>query len=70
MGEGKPGRVGVDDDGDVAGHQLETVLEPQPQFLHPVQRPLGEGGVATVMARGEAQRLSLNPRHWARLLAT
>ena len=53
----------MDDDRDVAGHLLEAVLEPQPQFLHPVQRALGEGGVAAVMARGEAQRFGLDPGH-------
>jgi hypothetical protein len=45
----------VDDDGDVAGHVLEAVLEAQAQFLHAVEDALGEGGIAAVMARGEAQ---------------
>ena len=58
-------RVGVDDDRDVAGHLLEAVLEPQPQFLHAVEGALGVGRVAAVVARGEAERVGLDPRHLA-----
>ena len=65
MGHRQPGRVGVDDDSDLARHPLEAILEPQPQFLHPVEHPLGEGGVAAVVARRKAQRLRLDPRHRA-----
>jgi hypothetical protein len=53
----------VDDDSDLAWHVIEAILEPQPQFLHPVERPLGEGSIAAVVAGGEAQARCLNPGH-------
>ncbi len=69
VGEREQRRVGVDDDGDLARDGLEAVLEPQPQFLHPVQGPLCKRRVAAVVPRGEAQRVRLDPRHGASLLS-
>src|ERR1044071_9984860 len=68
MGEREPERVGVDDDDDVTGDEPETILEPQPQFLHPVQRPLRERRIAAVVTGRETQRFRLDPRHGATLL--
>src|SRR4029077_14823314 len=67
VGQGQPGGVGVDDHGDLARHPLETVFQPQPQVLHPVQRALGVSRVVAVVPRRETKRLRLDPRHESRL---
>jgi hypothetical protein len=67
VGGGEPGRVVVDDDGDLAGSVVEALLEPQPQVLEPVERPLCERGVGLLVAGGEAERICLNPGDRPRL---
>ena len=59
----EPGRVVVDDHGDVARHGVEAVLEAQPQVLERVEHAVRAGEVGVVVARGEAERLGLDPGH-------
>ncbi len=61
MGGGQPGGIRVDHERDVAGNVLEDVLEPQAQVLEAVEGPLCVGGVAGVVARGEAEAVGCNP---------
>ena len=50
-------------DGDVAGDLVEAVLEPQPQILERVEDAVRAGEIGVVVARGEAQRVGLDPGH-------
>jgi hypothetical protein len=61
VGGREPGRVVVDDDGDLARRLVEALLELQPQVLEPVEGALCEGGVGLLVAGGEAERISLDP---------
>src|SRR2546423_43090 len=67
VGGRQPGAAWVDDHGDVAGHDVEALLEPQPQVLEAVEDALGARIVDVFVPGGEAQRLGLNPGHRARL---
>ena len=69
MGCGEPGRVVVEDDREVAGDLVEAVLEPQAQVLEPVEYAVRAGEIGVVVARGEAQRVGLDPGDGFRLLA-
>jgi hypothetical protein len=59
----------VQDHGDVAGNDVEALLQAQPQILEVVENPVRAGEVAVVMTRGEAQGVGLDPGDGVRLLA-
>jgi hypothetical protein len=61
VGGREPGRVVVDDDGDLARRLVEALLELQPQVLEPVKRALCERGIRLLVAGGEAERICLDP---------
>src|SRR5262249_46430615 len=67
MRSGEPGRVVVQDDRHVPRHLGEAVLEAEPQVLKLIENPIGAGEVGVVVARGEAQRIGLDPGDGARL---
>ena len=53
----------MEDDRDVAGDLVEPVLEPQAQVLERVEHAVRAGEIGVVVARGEAQRVGLDPGH-------
>ena len=59
----------MENHGDVAGDGVEAVLEPQAQVLERVEDAVRAGEVSVVVARGEAQRIGLDPGNRSRLLA-
>src|SRR5207249_4877062 len=54
---------GVDDDRDPGGRLVESLLQAKAKVLERVERPLSAVGVLVLVARDEAQRLCLDPRH-------
>jgi len=51
----------VEDDGDVPGDGVEAILEAQPQILERVENAVRARDIGVVVARGEAQRVGLDP---------